>query len=152
VRQALAMGIDRSAIARAVLGPLNIEPTVLNNHIFMTNQAGYEDNAGEIGKYNPDRAKQLLDEAGWKLEGNVRKKNGKPLEISFVIPGGVATSKQESELIQNMLGQIGVTVRIDTVPTSDFFSKYILPGQYDFTVFSWVGTPYPIGAAKSIYA
>ena len=42
-----------------------------------------------------------------------------------------------------MLGQIGVTVKINTVPSPDFFEKYIRPGQFDFTVFSWIGTPYP---------
>ena len=35
VRQALAMAIDRAAIARAMLGPLGIEPATLGNHIFM---------------------------------------------------------------------------------------------------------------------
>ena len=74
------------------------------------------------------RPRQLLDEAGWKLEGNVRMKDGKPLEITCMIPAGVATSTQESELIQNMLAQVGVTLKINTVPTPDFFAKYITPG------------------------
>ena len=152
VRQALAMAIDRPAIARALLGPLDIETLPLNNHIFMANQDGYQDNSGEVGKYNPDRARQMLDEAGWRLDGSVRKKDGKPLEITCVIPTGVATSKQESELIQNMLGQVGVKMNISAVPLGDFFAKYITPGQFDFTVFSWMGTPYPISSSKSIYA
>ena len=54
VRQALAMAIDRAAIARAMLGPLGIDPTTLGNHIFMRNQTGYQDNSGDVGKYNPD--------------------------------------------------------------------------------------------------
>ena len=152
VRQALAMGIDRTAIARALLGPLGIDTQPLNNHIFMANQAGYQDNSGEIGKYNPDHARQLLDEAGWKLDSKVRRKGGNPLEITCVIPAGVATARQESELIQNMLAQIGATLKINTVPIGDFFSKYVTPGQFDFTVFSWIGTPYPISASKSLYA
>jgi len=151
VRQALAMGIDRTAIGKALLGPIGLDPAPLNNHIFMTNQEGYKDNAGDVGKFNQDKAKSLLDEAGWKLDGNVRKKDGKPLEINFVIPTGVATSKQESELIQNMLAQIGVTVKINAVPVDDFFDKYITPGQFDFTVFSWLGTAYPISSSTSIY-
>ena len=117
----------------------------------MTNQAGYQDNSGDVGKYNPDKARQLLDEAGWKLDGSVRKKDGKPLEITFVIPSGVTSSKQESELIQNMLAQVGVTVKISTVPTNVYFDKYIRPGQFDFTVFSWMGTSFPISSSKSIY-
>ena len=152
VRQALAMAIDRGAIARAMLGPLDIEATTLGNHIFMRNQTGYHDNSGEVGKYDPTRAAQLLDEAGWKLDGKVRKKDGRTLEINCVIPAAVATSRQESELIQNMLGQVGAKLTINTVPSPDFFEKYIRPGQFDFTVFSWLGTPYPISSAKSLYA
>ena len=152
MRQALAMAIDRAAIARAMLGPLGIESATLGNHIFMRNQTGYQDNSGDVGKYDPARAAQLLDEAGWKLEGNVRKKDGRTLEINCVIPAAVATSKQESELIQNMLGQIGVKLNINTVPSPDFFEKYIRPGQFDFTVFSWMGTPFPISSSQSLYA
>ena len=152
VRQALAMAIDRAAIARAMLGPLGIDSTTLGNHIFMRNQTGYQDNSGEVGKYNPARAAQLLDEAGWRLDGNVRKKDGRTLEINCVIPAAVATSRQESELIQNMLGQIGVKLNINTVPSPDFFEKYIRPGQYDFTIFSWIGTPFPISSSRSLYA
>jgi peptide/nickel transport system substrate-binding protein len=152
VRQALAMAIDRAAIARAMLGPLDIDATTLGNHIFMRNQNGYQDNSGDVGKYNPTRAAQLLDEAGWRLDGNVRKKDGRTLEINCVIPAAVATSRQESELVQNMLGQVGVRLAINTVPSPDFFEKYIRPGQFDFTVFSWLGTPYPISSSKSLYA
>ena len=152
VRQALALATDRAAIARAMLGPLGIDPTTLGNHIFMRNQIGYQDNSGDVGKYDPARAAQLLDEAGWKLDGKVRRKDGRTLEITCVIPSAVATSRQESELLQNMLGQIGVKLNINTVPSPDFFEKYIRPGQFDFTVFSWMGTPFPISSSRSLYA
>ena len=152
VRRALAMGIDREAIARALLGPLGIAPQSLNNHIFMINQDGYRDNSGEIGRYDPEQAARLLDEAGWALENGVRRKDGVPLEISGVIPATVQASRQEMELIQNMLAQIGVTLDIDTVPLNDFFDRYVTPGQFDFTIFSWMGTPFPISSSKSIYA
>jgi peptide/nickel transport system substrate-binding protein len=152
VRQALAMAIDRAAIARAMIGPLGIDSTTLGNHIFMRNQAGYQDNSGDVGRYDPARAAQLLDEAGWRLEGKVRAKAGRTLQINFVIPAGVTTSRQESELIQNMLGQVGVQVNINTVPSPDFFEKYVRPGQFDFTLFSWIGTPFPISSSRSLYA
>jgi peptide/nickel transport system substrate-binding protein len=38
VRRALAMAIDRGALARALLAPLGITAQPLNNHIFMANQ------------------------------------------------------------------------------------------------------------------
>ncbi len=152
VRQALAMAISRPAIARALLAPLGVTAQTLDNHIFMSNQSGYRQNAGEVGIYAPERAKQLLDEAGWKMDGNVRKKDGRPLEIIAVIPSAIATSRQETELVQNMLAQVGVTLTIRVVPSPDFFSQYITPGQFDFTVFSWYGTPFPVSSARSLYA
>jgi peptide/nickel transport system substrate-binding protein len=78
-------------------------------------------------------------------------KNGRTLTINLVIPGGVAVSRSEGELIQNMLAQVNVALTITTVPISDFFDKYVTPGKFDFTVFSWMGTPFPISSGKSIY-
>ncbi|HKT80184.1 MAG TPA: ABC transporter family substrate-binding protein [Vicinamibacterales bacterium] len=152
VRRAIAMGIDRPTIARALLGPLGVEAKPLDNHIYMRNQDGYKDNSDDVGIYNPDQAKELLDAAGWKVDGNARKKDGKTLTVNIVIPSGVVASRQESELIQNMLARINVTVNIDTVPTSDFFAKYVIPGQFDMTIFSWMGTAYPVASKKSVYA
>ena len=152
VRRALAIAIDRTSIARALLGPLGVTPESLNNHIYMANQAGYRDNSSDVGKYDPERAGQLLDEAGWKLAGSTRSKDGQPLELTCVIPTGTLPSRQESELIQNMLARVGVKMNISTVPVNDFFDKYVTPGQFDFTLFAWMGTPYPLSAVKSIYA
>jgi peptide/nickel transport system substrate-binding protein len=150
VRQALAMAIDRAAIARAELGPLPVQPQALGNHIFMENQAGYQDNSAVVA-YNPSKAKQMLDTAGWVVQGNKRVKNGRALVINLVIPGGIAVSRSEAELVQNMLAQVNVEVDINTVPTDGFFDKYITPGRFDFTLFSWLGTPFPISSSRSIY-
>lgn len=152
VRQALALGINREAIAEAMLGPLGVPAVPLNNHIFMANQRGYQDNAGALARYDPERARALLDEAGWRLEGPVRTKDGRPLAIRFVIPSQVATSKQEAELVQAMLTEVGARVDIQTVPTGDLFDTYVTPGDFDVTVFSWLGTVFPISSSKSIYA
>jgi peptide/nickel transport system substrate-binding protein len=151
VRRAIAMAIDRTAIARALLGPLDVPATTLDNHIFMANQEGYRSNSGDIGTYAPDKAKALLDEAGWTLNGDVRTKNGRPLQLTMVIPSAVATSRQESELIQNMLAAVGVKLAISVVPSNNFFDKYVNPGLFDLTVFSWLGTSFPISSSKSIY-
>ena len=51
-----------------------------------------------------------------------------------------------------MLAQVNVEVDINTVPTDDFFDKYVTPGRFDFTVFSWLGTQFPVSSAQSIYA
>ncbi|QYC43831.1 putative monoacyl phosphatidylinositol tetramannoside-binding protein LpqW precursor [Nonomuraea coxensis DSM 45129] len=152
VRRAVQLGINRQAIAQSDLQGLDWPITLLDNHFFMNTQEGYQDNAGEHGAYNPARARQLLDAAGWRLNGAVRQKNGKPLELRFVVPSGVQLSKQEGELAQTMLAQIGVKLTIRSVPSADFFTSYVIPGNFDITPFSYIGTPYPVSSSYGIYA
>jgi peptide/nickel transport system substrate-binding protein len=152
VRQAIQLGINRQAIAQSDLQGLDWPIALLNNHFFMNTQEGYQDNAGGLGVYNPGQARQLLDAAGWKLNGAVREKNGKPLDLRFVVPSGVQISKSEGELAQNMLAQIGVKLTIKAVPSDDFFTKYVIPGNFDITPFAYIGTPFPISSSYGIYA
>jgi peptide/nickel transport system substrate-binding protein len=152
VRQAIAKAIDRQAIADAMVGQLGGDSHKLDNHIFMRNQKGYQDNSGDLSKPDVDAANKQLDDAGWTRQGEgTRTKDGKDLSIRFVIPSGVATSAQESQLVQGMLKKIGVDVQIQTVPSDGFFDTYVTPGDFDLTVFSWIGTPFPISSSQSIY-
>ncbi len=151
VRKAVSMGISRDAIAKADLTGLNWPVRTLGNHFFVNTQAGYKDNSGEVGAFDPEAAKDLLEQAGWKAEGAVRKKGGKTLSVRFVIPSGFPVSKQEAELTQAMLRDIGVKLEIVAVPEDAFFDKYVVPGNFDITAFSWVGTPFPISSAQEIY-
>ncbi|MFI6482836.1 ABC transporter family substrate-binding protein [Nonomuraea sp. NPDC050663] len=152
VRQAIAMGINRQAIAQSDLQGLDWPITLLNNHFFMNTQEGYQDNAGPLGVYDAAKAGQALDTAGWKLSGQTRMKDGKELNLRFVMPSGLQLTKSEGELLQNMLGQIGVKVTLQAVPSDDFFTKYIIPGNYDMTAFSYIGTPFPVSSGYGIYA
>ncbi|KAB8189465.1 ABC transporter family substrate-binding protein [Nonomuraea phyllanthi] len=152
VRQAIQLGINRQAIAQSDLQGLDWPIALLNNHFFMNTQEGYQDNAGKLGVYDPDRARRLLDAAGWKLSGQVRQKNGKPLSLRFVVPSGVQVSKQEGELAQSMLAQIGVKLTIQAVPSDDFFTRYVIPGNFDITPFAYIGTPFPVSSSYGIYA
>lgn len=149
VRQAIMMGIDRSTIARALIGPIDPTITSLDNHIFVKGLSCYQDNSGIFGKQNLQKADALLDAAGWK--GNPRKNAvGTPLTISITIPSGVPTSASEAQLMQAMLKPLGVPLEIKTVPRADFFSKYITPGDFEMTVFSWIGTIFPISSSAGI--
>ncbi|WP_433241680.1 ABC transporter family substrate-binding protein [Streptosporangium sp. CA-135522] len=152
VRRAVAMGINRQAIAQSDLQGLDWPIVLLDNHFFMNTQEGYQDNAGEIGVYDPGKARQLLDAAGWKLSGQTRKKDGRELVLRFVMPSGLQLTKSEAEITQNMLAQIGVKVTLHAVPSDDYFTKYIIPGNYDITAFAYVGTPFPVSSGYGQYA
>jgi peptide/nickel transport system substrate-binding protein len=119
----------------------------------MPNQNGYQDNSGDVGKYDAVAAAAKLDAAGWvdDTTKHVRTKAGKTLAINFVIPASVATSAQEAALIQNQLAKIDVKVNIKVVDVNHLFDQYVIPGNYDFTVFSWIGSSFPISGASSIY-
>jgi peptide/nickel transport system substrate-binding protein len=151
VRQAVAMAINRDVITKADLTGLPWPVRTMGSHFLVNTQDGYKDNSGTVGKFDPDQAGKLLDEAGWKLSGNTRTKDGKPLTLRFVIPSQVAASRQEGELTQKMLQDVGIKLDVQTVPTDDFFEKYVTPGNFDITPFSWLGTPFPISSATSIY-
>jgi peptide/nickel transport system substrate-binding protein len=151
VRRALGMAIDRAAIANVLVGPLGVEAKPLQNHIFMVSQRGYRDNAGILSSPDVNGARNLLDGAGWKLDGNVRMKDGQPLAVRFVVPNGVASSNQVAELVRTMLDGIGVRVDVLPVPTQDFFKLYIVPGNFELTVFSFIGKPFPISSNKPSY-
>ena len=151
VRRALGMAIDRTAIAKVLIRPLGDPAKALQNHIFVDSQRGYRDNAGLLSSPDPDGARKLLDDAGWKVQGDVRKKDGKALAVRFVVPNGVTSSNQVAELVRSMLGGIGVHVDVLSVPTQDFFKVYILPGNFDLTVFSFIGKPFPISSNEPSY-
>ena len=133
------------------LNPAQFEPNPLQNHIFVDGQRGYRDNAGVLSSPDVDGARKLLDDAGWKLAGNVRRKDGKPLALRFVVPNGVASSNQIAELVRAMLDGIGVRVDVLSVPTQEFFKQYIKPGNFELTVFSFIGKPFPISSNKPSY-
>ena len=150
VRIAVQQGINRQQIADALLGPLGGTPTVLNNHIFMGNQNGYKDNSAVVA-FDQAKAKAGLEAAGWTLaEGDkFRKKGGKELTLNLLIPSGTPAPLVESPLIQSQLKDIGVNVKI--VAKGDDFFDFVSDGSFDMTIFTWVGTPFPISSSKSIY-
>ncbi|WP_110944027.1 ABC transporter family substrate-binding protein [Streptomyces niger] len=151
VRQALFMATDRKTLAESNLKGLNWPAKTMDNHLLVPNQKGYQDNSADLGKYDPKGAAKLLDEAGWKLHGKVREKDGKKLSLRFVIPSGVPGAKNEGTILTQLYGQIGVKLDVQTVATNEFFDKYITPGDFDVSPYSMMGTPFAATGASNIY-
>ena len=151
LRIAIQKGINRQAITQAQIGRIVPGVTPLGDHIFMQGQRGYQDNS-QVAAYDPAVASRMLDQLGWTRQGQgIRSKDGKLLEIRDVIPTQTPVSEQESRQIQQFLAQIGVKVDITPVPSGDFFDKHLIPGNFDITHFSWIGTDFPISSSSSIY-
>ncbi|WP_338070959.1 ABC transporter family substrate-binding protein [Actinomadura bangladeshensis] len=152
VRRAVMLGIDRRVIARSDLSGLGVPVQTLGNHFYVNTQNGYQDNSSELGGYDPTRAKQLLDEAGWRLHGKYRSKAGRTLALRFVIPSGVPVSKREGELTRALLERIGVRVDIQPIPADDALDTYVTQGNFDIVPFSWLGTSFPVSPMRAVYA
>ncbi|GAA0365288.1 ABC transporter family substrate-binding protein [Actinoallomurus spadix] len=152
VRRAVAIAIDRPAVARSALHGLPGRAEVMNDHVYVNTQRGYQDNAGGTGAYDPAEAGRLLDQAGWSQAGGVRRKGGRALTLRFVYPESATVSGQSGELIQAMLRRVGVRLLLHPVPDGDLFDRYLVPGAFDLAPFTWHGTPYPISNLESVYA
>ncbi|MFT4108461.1 ABC transporter family substrate-binding protein [Propionicimonas sp.] len=154
VRQAIVMGIDRTVIAQSDLAGLPGDKVPLNNNLYVSNQPGYVDQAKATGiDYNPDKAKSTLDAAGWTMNDSTgyREKDGKELDLTFAVLGGVAASENEALQAQKSLKEIGVNLKLKTVDTNKDWPGVLTKHDFDIIAFSWIGTPYPLRNIGQIY-
>ncbi|MFN6553962.1 ABC transporter substrate-binding protein [Mycolicibacterium septicum] len=78
VRRALVLGIDREGVTRDALTPSYPPPISILN----VNNANVIDVAGDFS-YNPDKARGLLEQAGWQRGSDgIREKGGKQLHLT----------------------------------------------------------------------
>lgn len=141
VRQALGKALDRDSLIKIANNGVPVQFKPLGNHIFMPNQAGYQDNSGEWAKFDLPAAKKLLDDAGWKEAGSgqPRTKDGQSLELHFVFNDSSPQAQIDLyTAAAAMWLQAGVKVDLDKVAKNDFFTKYINVGKFDLA--SWRNT------------
>ncbi|WP_219838301.1 ABC transporter substrate-binding protein [Paenibacillus sp. R14(2021)] len=81
VRQALTYGLDRQSIYVDANQGAGAIANIPSSSISWS----YTEDGMNPYKYDPDKAKQLLDEAGWKVgAGGIREKDGKKLMIHYL--------------------------------------------------------------------
>lgn len=76
------------------------------------------DGSGRIRSQLVEAAK-LLDKAGWKLKGDKIYKDGKPLEVEFLLSNGGTTERLIPSIAKN-LEQLGITASIRSVGSSQY--------------------------------
>ena len=119
VRQALQASINRQEIIDTVYTP----EWKLATSFIQSNVPGATDQSALLA-YNPDKARKLLDEAGWiKGANGVRSKDGKPLTLTLYSNPYLATAKAVDELIAQQLGKIGWKVFIRAYDVVTFGEK-----------------------------
>ncbi|MEO1621197.1 MAG: peptide ABC transporter substrate-binding protein, partial [Cyanobacteria bacterium J06632_3] len=117
VRQAIDYAIDRDAIANDVYGNAGQRTNqLLPFPTEYTNPQLYY-------RHDPERAKALLDEAGWKdTNGNgIRDKDGVEMRMVFQTPIN-PVRQQTQQMVRDDLREIGMEVEIRRVLVDAFFS------------------------------
>ncbi|MCL1467452.1 ABC transporter substrate-binding protein [Argonema galeatum A003/A1] len=103
--------------------------------------------------YNPEQAKTLLAEAGWKPgKDGILQKNGKPFQLTMIVDGDAfPQAKSMAEVIQAELKEIGVGVEIRLID-SGAWNDALMKKQFDLAInLSW-GSPYdPHLSLKSMF-
>jgi len=143
VRQALQAGTDTAAL-REVVG----EDTPALHLPFITGQVTGDVPAEPV--HDKAVAGRLLDEAGWKLEGSTRKKDGVALKLSVVTTKNSDFERVLSALAEQWRG-LGVTVTTSIVdptdPAQNVVQNILQPRSYDVLLYQLT-----IGGDPDVYA
>lgn len=131
VRLAMEYAIDREGMNKSVFQGLNkVAFSPLMRPTF-----GYDPTTEQMYGYDPDKAKQILDQAGWK-EGSdgIREKNGQKLTIDFP---DIArpTDKAMAESIQASLRDVGIDFKVTPLERAAY-RDLVKQNKYDAS-FMW---------------
>jgi len=112
VRQALIYATDRAAIVKAIFREKS--PVAFGPLTAVT--VGYDLSVKSLYPFNPDKARQLLDEAGWRAgPDGIRQKDGKRLQLDGVLMG-FGFVPETAQLVQAQWAAVGVDWKTQTVP------------------------------------
>ena len=149
VRQALAYAIDRDALVSQLFKDLAPDLEPLDNTIYMTNQAEYQDNWGKY-THDPAKAQELLEGAGCTKGGDgIYECNGERLSFEFTSTSGNALRELTFEVLQQQVKESGIELKSAFGDAAVVFgNKVLVAGNYDLFLFAWVGDPDPGGSVE----
>ena len=127
VRQALYTAMDKDSIIKAIYYGL---PTPTESFLPRQSWAFNPDLPKQA--YDPAKAKQILDEAGWKPgAGGIREKNGVRLSFTNSTTAGNHVREQAQELLQQTWRDIGADMQIKNMPAAVIWGDYYNLSHYD---------------------
>ena len=129
VRQAINYAIDKQKILDIAYG--GGEPI----GTFMDRGNAYYKDFTDLYPYNPEKAKQLLKEAGV----------GDDVELKLYLPQNYALHVKAGEMYQEMLTQVGLNVKIQLIDWSTWISDVYRASKFDLTVIGHTGKLDPDG-------
>jgi peptide/nickel transport system substrate-binding protein len=132
VRQAIAHGIDRESMIRdLLLGQAKIAHSILP-------EDSWAYSTGTVYPFDPAKAKQLLDNAGFKDPDGDGPQMRFPRPVIFKISGSSVAARNYAGVIQDYLKVIGIEVRIETAELNTLFDE-LRRGNFQIFYGQWVG-------------
>ncbi len=90
-------------------------------------------------KYDPEKAKKLLEAAGWKIgPDGIRVKDGKRLSFENACTAGNKQREQIQQLLQQQWRQIGVEMTINNKPAAVLFGDFYRLSKFE-TIINGIG-------------
>ncbi|GHC62467.1 peptide ABC transporter substrate-binding protein [Limoniibacter endophyticus] len=143
VRQAIYAAIDKQTIIDALYYGL---PTPTET--YMPQESAYYNPDLPKQEYDPEKAKQLLDEAGWVPgAGGIREKDGVRLSFTNSTTSGNHLREQAQQFIQQSLAEIGVEMKISNLPPAVMWGEFWTQSQFDSVLVSVI---FMIGADPDV--
>lgn len=145
VRRALAYGIDRTAIARAVGGP----EQPLQSVVYLP-QSPYQRSNWQRYERRPALARRLLAHAGCSRGlGGIYSCAGRRLSLRFVTGAAIPSRRVVLGIVQAQLRNVGIEV-IPTFVSDKVFTHVVLPsGKFDVALFGYAFDPNPTATAAA---
>lgn len=153
VRRALGYGLDRQQFVDQILfgeGGVAIAP--ISSGIGFAHATDVN-----IPGFSPELADQLLNEAGWKLENNVRVARGvngvaDGTRMSFDFVQRPSDTKY-GEIIRQRLGALGIEVKLQTLEDITFRPTIFKDRNFDMNIISYChGTDPQIGVRRMFHS
>jgi peptide/nickel transport system substrate-binding protein len=143
VRQAISYAINRQALVDKVLLGTGEPGTSV---VVPANSWHWQPPADELQNYDPDKANQLLDQAGYKdTNGDgIREdpKTGQPLELDIPAASSETGAVDSGKLIQDWLKAVGIGVKLRAVSDGGMDSAWT-NGTFDAYIWGWNPDPDP---------
>lgn len=140
VRQAISYAIDRGEIIEGVLLGLGQEAS----GPYKPGTWAYNPNVKRY-PYDPGKARELLQEAGWRdTDGDgILDKDGIPFRFTIITNQGNDIRARTAEIIQHRLKEIGIDVKIRIIEWAAFIKEFIEKKAFEATILGWTITQDP---------
>lgn len=152
LRQAIAKGIDRRAIAQRMVGQIVPNAATVDNHVYPVGSRDYRDNSASVA-FNAVAAGQELDRLGWVRQSPtaVRSRAGQPLRLRLLEGTPDPVTGQVDRAVQDQLGQLGVQVVPQPEPLPQAGEAY-RRGDFDLATVDGRSSAAPLTAGQASYA